>query len=125
MGVNRGLFDELGWALQNCGKIQKLFKSDSSVRLRKCALQLLRIVFLRCREEKKETETLNLAKLFEDTFFDPDEGEKIVLTAFNNLEPIVELDPSFLKRLHEGCKLGDEVIRNRCHKYLKDILPTM
>lgn len=128
--MNFHLEDDLGWALRK-NRIPELFKKNTDViqkkstKLRKHALQLLGMAFLRYQEKKKETKATGLIKLFEDTFFDPKEEEKIVSIAFDNLKPIIDSHPHFLKKLLEKCKSEDEVIRDRCRKYLNDILPTM
>lgn len=135
--MNFHLEDDLGWALRK-NRIPGLFKKNTDVvqketdvvqkkstKLRKHALQLLGVAFLRYREKKKEAKANGLIKLFENTFFDPTEEEKIVSIAFDNLKPIMDSHPHFLEDLLEKCKSEDKVIRDRCRKYLKDTLPTM
>lgn len=117
---------ERDWILKNCAKIEKLFKGEWSVKFRRRLLWLLGKVSLRCREEGMETKVSKLRKLFLKTFFDPKEGERVTAEAFDILLSLGGQDPVFFEGVRKGCESEDEVIKNRCLKYLKEnILPLM
>lgn len=111
---------ERDWILKNCAKIEKLFKGGWSVKFRRRLLWLLKNISLRCRKEGMKPKVSELRELFQKTFFDPKEGERVTAEAFDSLLSLGEQDPAFFERVREGCESKDEVIKNRCLKYLKE-----
>ena len=124
LGHNLGP-SELMWFKEEChAKLLLQFHKEKEIETRIRTIGILSRAYYRCRDIEEFSEMADeLSQFFTETYFDPDEEEKIADKSWEIFFSMKGNERKiFIKRLYEGAKSEDDKIKERCTKRLKGIL---